>query len=84
MPLIPDVENNSGEEVHSVSEPLPAYLLPQDPYFSVTKKYLQPPLGILLGPSLAMHATSVHLRGLFILFAQRHLHDAVSNHARQC
>lgn len=49
-PLIHDVNTNAGEEVHSVSEPLPAYLLPQDPYFSVIKKYLQPPLGDSLGP----------------------------------
>ena len=35
----------AGEEVHSVSEPLPAYLLPQEPYFSVVKSILRPTLG---------------------------------------
>ena len=49
VPLTPDVNHNAGEEVHSVSEPLPAYLLPQDPHFSVIKKYLQPPLGTFYG-----------------------------------
>lgn len=42
--------NDAGEEVHSVSEPLPAYLLPQDPYFSTVKSFLKPPLGKLLLP----------------------------------
>ena len=50
--------NDAGEEVHSVSEPLPAYLLPQDPYFSTVKSFLKPPLGKLLLPVASQGATA--------------------------
>ncbi|EIE18860.1 hypothetical protein COCSUDRAFT_59788 [Coccomyxa subellipsoidea C-169] len=46
---------DSGEEVHSVSEPLPAYLLPQEPYFSVVKSILRPPLGPKLQDAQLLH-----------------------------